>query len=176
MDWRSREPRPTSFDEYHETDQILVEEGISASGQLLFNSGVIFYVNSQPVEQVFRLWMSLCKKYENVLKGDQEALTIAMEILDFNPYVLTKSYNLRGIYEPVLGKTRIWHARLSPPGELNHYSKAYPPRLLAKSRIRNLQRFETHDGFLRYLLIRKMLDPIFRLTRKSRRSAEEITG
>lgn len=156
-------PAPTYLlDEYRDTSSVLRAEGIQRAGQLLLNSGVVFFKPSAQVQEVFRLWLALCEKYSHALKGDQEALTIAMEVLDFNPYILSKSYNLRGIFEPVIGTTRIWHARQAPPENLNVYQAPYPPRLLAKFRLRDIRRKETHNDSMRYFLVRKILNPLYR--------------
>ena len=162
-------PAPTYLlDEYRATEHVLTAESLAPAGQLLFNSGVIFYRNGSANQALFAQWLEICRRNSKVLKGDQEALTIAMEKMRVNPYVLSKSYNLRGIFEPLIGRTRIWHDRLPPPKNLNVYQQPYPPRLLARSTIRELRRSETHDDSLRFFIMERIVNPIYRLFRRTR--------
>jgi hypothetical protein len=154
------------LDEYRKTGEVLLREGIQSDGQLMLNSGVIFFTNCEENRMVFELWSEICVRNSDLLKGDQEALTMACEVLGHNPYMLSKSYNLRGIYEPVIGRTRIWHARQPPPPELNDYRVAYPPRILAKSKLRELRRRETHSDAAAYWLRGKIVNPLYRITKQ----------
>lgn len=161
-------PAPTySLDEYRATARVLVEESVPAWGQLLYNSGVVFFKASAANKALFVDWLELCRRHAEVLKGDQEALTIVMEKGQINPYVLSKSYNLRGMYEPVIGETRIWHDRKPPPHNLNSYRQPYPPRLLAKSSIRALRRSETHSDSLQFFVRERVINPLYRFVRRT---------
>ena len=162
-------PAPTYLlDEYRATANVLTAESLELAGQLLFNSGVVFFRNSSTNQALFAQWLEICHRHAKILKGDQEALTIAMEKMYLNPYVLSKSYNLRGIYEPVIGRTRIWHHRLPPPINLNVYDQPYPPRLLAKAKVRELRRAETHGDSLRFFITERIVNPCYRLVRGTR--------
>lgn len=162
-------PAPTYLlDEYRATADVLTAESVDPAGQLLFNSGVIFFKNGSANAALFSHWLEICHRHSKILKGDQEALTIAMEKMHLNPYVLSKSYNLRGIFEPVIGRTRIWHDRLPPPKNLNVYKQPYPPRLLAKATIRGLRRSETHGDSLRFFIMQRVVNPCYRLFRRTR--------
>ena len=151
------------LDEYRNTEKILAREGMQSAGQLLYNSGVIFFSNTSIIKDLFLRWFEICVRNSDLLRGDQEALTMACELLRVNPYILSKSYNLRGLYEPVIGRTRIWHNRKLPPKNINVYDSPYPPRLLAKSKLRNLRRSETHSDAFLFWLNKRIIHPVYRL-------------
>ena len=156
------------LDEYRNTAKILAREGMQSAGQLLYNSGVIYFSNTSIIKDLFSRWFEICVRNSDLLKGDQEALTMACELLGVNPYILSKSYNLRGLYEPVIGRTRIWHDRNPPPKNINVYMSAYPPRLLAKSKLRNLRRSETHNDAFRFWVDKRIVHPVYRLATRFR--------
>jgi hypothetical protein len=144
-------PAPTySLDEYHLTGTILERESVPLAGQLLYNSGVMFFSNRIHKTGLLERWLELCQKHQNVMRGDQEMLTIAMEILGINPYCLSKSYNTRGRYEPIIGTTRIWHQRSAVPPKINDFGTPYPPRILARGRLMQLRLKDTYGGGLMF--------------------------
>ena len=79
-------------------------------------------------------------------------LTIAMEILGVNPYTLSKSYNTRGRYEPIIGTTRIWHQRSVVPAKINDFATPYPPRMLERGNMFELRLKDTYGGGLRFFI------------------------
>ena len=139
------------LDEYHRTSEILVAAGLEPHGQLMFNSGVMFFSNKALESGVFDTWLKLCEKHSSKMRGDQEILTIAIEAMKFNPWVLSKSYNTRGRYEVIIGRTRIWHQRSAVPEHINSYQNPYPPRLLARGKLRELSLKDTYGGTFRFL-------------------------
>jgi hypothetical protein len=139
------------LDEYHRTSEVLELEELDSRGQLLFNTGVIFFSNRTLNSGLFGKWLELTQAHHSTMRGDQEMLTIAMELLMINPYVLSKSYNTRGRFETIIGTTRIWHQRSPVPEQINGFDKAYPPRILARGRLTNLRLKDTYGGTLRFL-------------------------
>ena len=120
-----------SLDYFNNYSRIMAEEGIKPQGQLLYNSGVIFFSITPSVEEVFKLYRNLCEKYSeksNSLFGDQVHLTLAMEKLNFNPYTLSTSYNHRAFGELISGKIYIWHSRKSVPANVNDLTSVFPIR------------------------------------------------
>ena len=146
-------PAPTySLDTYHRTGEIMSRESIPQAGQLLYNSGVIFFSSKIVEKGLFHEWLELCQKYSEAMRGDQEMLTLAMEMAAVNPYTLSKSYNTRGRFEPIIGSTRIWHQRSDVPRTLNYGSPGYPPRMLARGRLIKLRLKDTYGGGFRFLV------------------------
>ena len=139
------------LDEYHRTADILATEKITRRGQLLFNTGVFFFSHEILESGLFGKWLKLAEVHRLTMRGDQELLTIALDLRNINPYVLSKSYNTRGRYDLIIGKTRIWHQRSAVPAGINEYEKAYPPRILARGRITNLRLKDTYGGWFRFL-------------------------
>ncbi len=104
----------------------MISEGITPKGQMQYNSGVIFFSFRDEVVRVFKKWNELAEKYK--LRWDQPLLTLAMELLDFRPYVLSLNYNYRGMGVPIIGNVRIWHTPHEPPAELNDQPGWWPMR------------------------------------------------
>lgn len=140
-----------SLDDYHRAPEILSAEGLDLRGQLLFNTGAVFFSNEMLKSALFEKWFKLSQLHQEIMRGDQEMLTIAMELLMVNPYVLSKSFNTRGRYEIVIGKTRIWHQRSPVPLGINDFEKPYPPRILARGRLITLRLKDTYGGTFRFL-------------------------
>ena len=107
-------------------DKIMMSEGFVPKGQMQYNSGVIFFSLKEEVLRVFKKWNELAEKYK--LRWDQPLLTLAMELLDFRPYVLSFNYNYRGMGVPIIGNVRIWHTPHEPPAELNDQPGWWPMR------------------------------------------------
>ncbi len=90
---------------------IMEREGVPARGQIVYNSGVIFFSLKHPnVAPIFAQALRLAEKYEGTAWGDQPFLSLAMELADFHPYARSPSYNYRGFGEIVSGSVRIWHS------------------------------------------------------------------
>ena len=98
--------------------------------QLQMNTGVIFFIRRPDVEQVFLKWMDLAVRFDDHdhVASDQPLFTAAMELLDFNPYTLSPSYNYRGMGELAVGPVHVWHSHHPVPGDLNEEVKDWPPR------------------------------------------------
>lgn len=125
-------------------DRILAAENVPARGQLLYNSGVIFFTRTPAVESVFRLWFDLARKHGG--QFDQPFLTLAMELQGFRPYVLSPNYNYREMRVPISGKVRIWHSRNPVPPKLNADPRWWPMRYVDDGILRR-------PGYLRQFLI-----------------------
>jgi hypothetical protein len=52
----------------------------------------------------------LARKDEAALWSDQPYISLAMEMMGFNPYTLSPSFNCRGFGELISGSVRIWHS------------------------------------------------------------------
>jgi hypothetical protein len=93
-------------------------EGVAPRGQMIYNSGVVFFDATRPgVRAVFRLARELAAKDPAGAWSDQPYITLAMELTGFNPYTLSPSYNHRAFGELISGSIRIWHSPAPvPPG------------------------------------------------------------
>ena len=87
--------------------------GLSKCSQLQYNTGAIFFTRCAEVQKVFEKWFFLCNEHGSLLSRphDQPFFTLAMELLDFNPYTLSPAYNYRALGELVSGYIRLWHSR-----------------------------------------------------------------
>ena len=124
-----------SLDYFWGFDEIMRSEGISCKGQLQYNTGVIFFKNSQVVKSVFERWMLLALKYQRIFKNDQPFFSLAMEQLDVNPYTLSISYNYRGFGNYISGIVRVWHSHGEVPKAINEFQVAWPPRRAWPSKV-----------------------------------------
>jgi len=101
---------------------------------LQYNSGVLFFTRTPKVWEVLKKWHELCASAASnfsqdqppVFLNDQPYLTLAMELLAFNPYTLSIAYNYRNVGELVSGKIRIWHSRTQPPADVNAFEPTWP--------------------------------------------------
>ncbi len=119
-----------SLSDFRNFEQIMILEGIPPRGQLLYNSGVIFFsLKHNRTKDVFDLGLTLAKKYPDAPWGDQTYLTLAMEILGFNPYTLSPSFNHRAFGELISGRLRIWHSFTEPPENATDLEKGYLHRV-----------------------------------------------
>lgn len=118
-----------SLDQFFGFDKIMQAENIQISGQLQYNTGVIFFnKHDDNVKKVFDLWMTLGLKYYKILDNDQPFFSLAMELLCFNPYTLSISYNYRGFGDTISGIIRIWHSHGKIPKDINSIHKIWPGR------------------------------------------------
>jgi len=115
-----------SLDYFWGYNQTMIDAGLSPSGQLLYNSGVFFFNRTPPVASVFEKWEALAEKYGGPM--DQPHLSLAMELLGFNPYTLTPAYNYRVHHGPISGVVRIWHSPRPVPNDLNEEPAVWPLR------------------------------------------------
>lgn len=117
-----------SLDHFKGFSRIMRLEGVEPRGQLLYNSGVIFFSLKPDVREVFELWMKLGLKHPDAPWGDQTYLTLAMELLDFLPYTLSTGYNHRAFGELISGEIRIWHSYKPVPDNVNDLNPEFPRR------------------------------------------------
>lgn len=115
-------------------DQVMERAGVSRLGQLQYNTGVIFFRNCAEVREVFEKWGSLASEH-SYFENDQPFFTLAAEILRFNPYILSISFNYRGFGDAISGDVRIWHSHGEMPPNINEYSVAWPPRRAWSSKV-----------------------------------------
>ena len=123
------------MDCYWGFDCIMEREGIERKGQLLYNSGAIFFKNTSEVRSVFSHWMVLAQKYRHEMSNDQSYLSLAMEELGFNPYTQSSSYNYRGIGDAISGVVRVWHSHSEMPKNVNEFDPALPLRRAWPARV-----------------------------------------
>ena len=124
-----------SLDQFWGFDRILESQGIPCKGQLQYNTGVIFFKNSEIVKSIFNKWIALVLKYQEEFKNDQPFFTLSMEELNFNPYTLSISYNYRGFGDAISGLVRIWHSHGELPKDINNFDYSWPPRKAWPSRV-----------------------------------------
>jgi hypothetical protein len=117
-----------SLDYFKSFSVVMREEGLEPRGQLLYNSGVIFFRLEERVLKVWDLAHELAHRHPDAPWGDQTYLTLAMELLEFNPYTLTTGYNHRAFGELISGETRIWHSYHPVPEGLNESPGVFPRR------------------------------------------------
>ena len=137
-------PRYT-LERFQGFDEIMRAAGVTPRGQLQFNSGVIFFHKTPAVEAVLLKWESLAHElgtgsYDALAKrfGDQPYLTLAMELLEFNPYSLSTSFNHRAKGELIDGEIRIWHSYKPLPPDLNAHPEI-PYRYIHDGKVREMQ-------------------------------------
>jgi hypothetical protein len=115
-----------SLADFRDFRQIMLSEGVTPLGQIVYNSGVIFFAPHRPdVRAVFDLTLALARKYPDAPWGDQTYLTLAMELLGFNPYTLSPSFNYRAFGELISGSIRIWHSYEPVPRNAGSLEKGY---------------------------------------------------
>ncbi len=121
-----------SLADFRSFREVMTNENVTPRGQMIYNSGVIFYTPRRPeVRAVFDLALKLAQKYRERAWSDQTYLSLAIELLGFNPHCLSPSFNYRGFGELISGSIRIWHsyeklpknAASLEPGYLHRYEK-----------------------------------------------------
>ncbi len=130
-----------SLDHFWNAGNVMRKEKLNASGQLQYNSGVMFFTLTDRVTDVFNQWRELAEWYRNEMyDDDQSLLSIAMEKLGFNPYTLSRNYNyrytekrIRG--EAISGVVRIWHSHSGVPQDINVFDMPWPPRSVVKGKM-----------------------------------------
>ena len=115
-----------SLADFRDFRQIMIEEGVQPLGQIVYNTGVIFATpHRQDVRAVFDRTLALAQKYRDNPWNEQPYLSLAMELLSFNPYTLSPSFNHRGFGELISGSIRIWHSYEPLPGNAASLEKGY---------------------------------------------------
>jgi hypothetical protein len=110
--------------------KVLEETGFQSREILQYNAGVIFFTRAASAWQVMQKWHELCVAAgpDAAAWTDQPYLTLAMELLGFNPYTLSIAYNYRSWGEHASGRIRIWHSHFPPPPDVNEFDQPWPPR------------------------------------------------
>jgi hypothetical protein len=147
------------LDEYRTFGRVMDREGVPQQGQVQYQAGLIAFSKTPEVLHVFKKWIELGFRHTDIWIRDQPQLSLSLELSSFQPYVLSKNYNFRGLFEPAIGQIRVWHSHSPVPANLNSYSEPYPPRLLAKDTLRPLRRFEIDRNWLHFYW-RKHLMPV----------------
>jgi hypothetical protein len=115
-----------SLADFRDFRQAMLKEGVMPSGQIIYNSGVIFCVpHRSDVRAVFDLTLTLARKYQDAVWSDQTYLSLAIELLSFNPHVLSPSFNYRAFGELISGSIRIWHSYEPLPRNAGSLEKGY---------------------------------------------------
>jgi hypothetical protein len=115
-----------SLADFRDFRQIMIEEGVAPLGQMIYNTGVIFATPHRPdVGGVFNQTLALARKYREKPWNEQPYLSLAMELLNFNPYTLSPSFNHRGFGELLSGSIRIWHSYEPLPRNAATLEKGY---------------------------------------------------
>ena len=115
-----------SLADFRDFRQVMLNEGVTPLGQIIYNSGVIFCTpNRSDVRAVFDRTLALAQKYRDREWSDQTYLSLAMEIEGFNPYTLSPSFNYRAFGELISGSIRIWHSYEPLPPNAASLEKGY---------------------------------------------------
>src|SRR5438309_7163208 len=115
-----------SLADFRDFRQVMLSEGVTPRGQIIYNSGVIFCAPHRPdVEAVFESTLVLAKKYRAQVWSDQTYLSLAIELQGFNPYTLSPSFNYRAFGELISGSIRIWHSYEPLPPNAGPLEKGY---------------------------------------------------
>jgi hypothetical protein len=124
-----------SLPHFRDFRRVMLAEGITPCGQVVYNSGVMFFAANRPdVRAVFDLALQLAKKYDqpewsaeydHSPWSDQPYLTLAMEELSFNPYTLSPSFNYRGFGELISGSIHVWHSYAPVPDDAASLQRGY---------------------------------------------------
>ncbi len=107
--------------------------GVEPRGQLQYNSGVIFFQPTPAVVTLLKKWNELMLQHE--APWDQPFLTLAIELMDFRPYILSMNYNYRGLGVPLIGPVRIWHTPHEPPADINAEPDWWPMRYFVDGKL-----------------------------------------
>ena len=124
-----------SLDYFFGFSEVMRSENMPVSGQLQYNTGVIFFNTKESTLSVFRRWRQLAEKYQKIRQNDQPFFSLAMEQLGVNPYTLSISYNYRGYGDAISGVVRIWHSHKKMPEDINHFDLVWPPRRAVPGRV-----------------------------------------
>ena len=115
-----------SLADFRDFREVMLKEGVTPRGQIIYNSGVLFCTPHRPdVRAVFDLTLELAEKYRDRVWSDQTYLSLAIEQLGFNPHTLSPSFNYRGFGELLSGSIRIWHSYEPLPPNAASLEKGY---------------------------------------------------
>ncbi len=115
-----------SLADFRSFSEVMLKEGVTPLGQIIYNSGVIFCTPQRPdVRAVFDSALALGQKYHDRVWSDQTYLSLAIELQGFNPYTLSPSFNYRGFGELISGSIRIWHSYKPLPKNAASLEKGY---------------------------------------------------
>jgi len=115
-----------SLADFRDFRQVMLKEGVTPLGQIIYNSGVIFcQPHRSDVHAVFDRTLALAQKYRDREWSDQTYFSLAMEIEGFNPYTLSPSFNYRAFGELISGSIRIWHSYEPLPANAASLEKGY---------------------------------------------------
>jgi len=115
-----------SLADFRSFSEVMLKEGVTPLGQIIYNSGVIFCTPQRPdVRAVFDSALALGQKYHDRIWSDQTYLSLAIELQGFNPYALSPSFNYRGFGELISGSIRIWHSYKPLPKNAASLEKGY---------------------------------------------------
>ena len=122
---------------HHNFRRIMTAANLPDAGQLQYNAGVHYFVRRKDVQDVYDLYQRTAYEFSTLFDyrnatgnfTDQPFFTLAMEMLEFNPYALSINYCYRGIdAEVACGDIRIWHSHHPVPEAINEYKIYGEPR------------------------------------------------
>ena len=124
-----------SLDHFWGFNKVMEKENVRETGQLQYNTGVIFFVLNEKTLEVFHKWHELGENYSHVIENDQPFFSLAMEMCGFNPYTLSIGYNYRGFGDAISGIVRIWHSHTEMPLDINELGNSWPPRRVIDGKV-----------------------------------------
>ncbi|WP_158806737.1 hypothetical protein [Beijerinckia sp. L45] len=126
-----------SLADFRSFGRVLEREGLAPQGHVIYNSGVIFFDwRVAKVRSVFQQALALASKDETRTWSDQPYITLAMEMMDLNPYTLSPSFNHRAFGELISGSVRIWHSYQPVPPEAAQLEPGYLHRYEGTTAVR----------------------------------------
>jgi len=115
-----------SLEDFRNFGVVMDRVGVPRQGQLLYNSGVMFFQAQNPrVQEMFAIACQVAEGDAEAPWGDQTYLTLAMEMTGLNPYTLSSSFNHRAFGELISGSLRIWHSYRPLPKGADDLEKGY---------------------------------------------------
>src|SRR5438046_7148970 len=85
-----------SLADFRDFGQVMLKEGVTPLGQIIYNSGVIFCAPHRPdVQAVFESTLVLAKKYRTLVSSEQTHLSLSIERQGLNPNTLSPNFNYR---------------------------------------------------------------------------------
>jgi hypothetical protein len=119
---------------YMNAVDLMREEDIPVKGQLIYNTGVIFFAPDPRILALLRDWDELATRLQFKTGSDQLTLALALEKSGVQPAALSVNFNCRAFGELLRGTVRIWHSVRPVPKNLNRHPNL--SRRVVKGRVR----------------------------------------
>jgi hypothetical protein len=115
-----------SLSDFRSFREVMRREGVEPRGEMIYNSGVIFFApDRREVREVFTAAIALAREDVDATWSDQPYVTLAMEMMGFNPYTLSPSFNHRAFGELISGSIRVWHSPHPVPADAADLEPGY---------------------------------------------------